>query len=252
MKPDKVNQTIETIRDSKIEKALGPEGKAILGDIRALLDKIDQLEAAEGQPGAESAPEAEDKPNLLEMAMKAADAMGIGADGEPDKPKDEEDKAAKATASDSADQRLGDNPEADAAIKLIGKALLGMMKPEARVAKSMRSEVDQGVVAVLGKLSAQLDTNTRAIEGILQGIGATEIIEKSATHEPKQPYQQSPNAAAQLLDIILKAAGVQPGARVEKGNGFDDYVPEEEGLGTVLKALGKAGVVGASEAPDIG
>jgi hypothetical protein len=245
MKTDtKIVQTVRPVIGATVEKA-SDEEKAIIGDMRALLDKWDQLENGEaagaGEGPGEEQPAGGD--DLLQMAMKAAEALGIGTDGEPEKPKDEEGKAAKSTASDPAEKRIDeDNPEANDAIKLIGKALQSLLTPQAKVAKSARSTIDQGVMQILGKVSEQLDVNTRAIEGILQGMGAVDIIEKAAKPAQRQVIQQSPNAAAELLGLILKSAGAQPGAQVRKGNGFDDYVPEEEGLASVLKSLGAAGV----------
>ena len=225
-----------TQASARVRKALDDNEKQIVGDIRALLDKLDQIEVAEEQPAAATESPAND---LLAMAMKAAEATGIGEDGEPEVPKDEDDKAAKATANDTAEVRIKeDNPEANDAITLVGKALLSLLAPQQKVAKSARAEIDEGLITAITRLNEQTQINTKALQGILEGVGMSELIAKAAPVQPRQAIQQTPNDLAQVLASVFKSALAGNAAKI--GGTEDDSVPEG-GMGYVLKSLATMG-----------
>lgn len=222
------------IDKSKVQKALAPEEKQMIGDIRSLLDKLEAEEQAEPEEGAEGGEGGEEEEDdLFSAAMKAANAMGI--DGQPE---DEGNKVNKATASDKADARVDeDEPdEGKKALALIGKAL-GLVVPEQKVQKSATLQALEGITQVVGKLAARVDEQNRAFGTLVEGMGLGEVFKSEAA----APVRQAPslrgvqqNAAIDMLaQAILKAAGSDGAAHGQEPNTSGD----RSSLGDAMRAI---------------
>jgi hypothetical protein len=222
---------------AKVEKALSPDEKALIGDVRALLDKLEQIEEAEPEEEAEQMePAGEDEEeNLFAAAMKAAQNLGI--EGAP--MEDGGSKAAKATANDKADARVEeDEPkEGKEALAMLGKALTELIHPRRKVQKSAQAELLEGLVGVVSKLASQVQDTNRAVTGILEGMGVADVIKSAA---PARTVVQAPHNNAlvnALVEAIQKSAVAAPAAE-----------PNTDGsrasLGSAMAAIAAAGPTG--------
>jgi hypothetical protein len=227
---------------AKVEKALAPEEKQLIGNIRSILDQLEQEEQAEPEEGAEGGePEGGEDGGLFAAAMKAAGELG--ADGTPEGP-----GAVKkgvfgsgsgdrgAVANDTADQRTGEEPdEGEKALALIGKAL-GLVKPKQEVRKSATLQALEGITQVVGRLAVQVDQQNQAFANLVDGMGLSEVA-KSQEAESVRQVRQAPSmqggqqsaAMEMLAAAILKAAGsdgaAAPGKDMSLGELMQAIVP---------------------------
>lgn len=151
---------------SKVNKALTPEEKAILGNIRSLLEQLDSEEVSEDMdtPATDEADE----------VMASADEEEVGVDEEEEEDEetvekeaceDEQDKkmVKKAStpdevANNDAEERLNaEDTDVDNALAVL-KSVLSKKKP---VRKS----------ASLVRLERKVDDLTTCVEGMLEGFG---------------------------------------------------------------------------------
>jgi len=213
---------------AKVEKALAPEEKQLIGNIRSILDQLEQEEQAEPEEGAEGEVPEDEGDGLFAAAMKAAGELG--ADGTPEGPgavkkgvfgSGSDDKGA--VANNTADQRMDEEPdEGEKALALIGKAL-GLVKPKQEVRKSATLQALEGITQVVGRLAAQVDQQNRAFANLVDGMGLGEVA-KSQEAEPARQVRQAPSmqggqqsaAMEMLAAAILKAAGSDGAAASDK------------------------------------
>lgn len=175
---------------AKVNKALTPEEKAILGNIRSLLEQLDSEEISEDM-NAPAVDEAD-----VELATEQEDVGEeiIDEEEEVEKACDEE-KVKKSSAPDevannTADKRMtAEDTDVENALAVL-KSFLS--RKEQKVQKS----------ADYARLEKKVDKLAYAVEGMLEGFGM---------ERPRAPVQKSSrDLMTQLASMVAKSKNEQP------------------------------------------
>jgi hypothetical protein len=211
----------------QVSKMLSPEEKTILANIKSLVSQLEAMEGADPSIGEEPDRPAEivESKKPKNRKEKGMDFQGVktklmaGESLEPEErlqiiealpagdmveaaipdedmtdEEDDEMMMSKATASDDAEERVGDNTEetTDDAVGEVGENMK-------QIVAAITSEVNKS----LKGLQDQIGDNAKAIAGLLEGLGITKSFEDE---EPKKrPVKKTAPVvvdAKQLLEII--------------------------------------------------
>jgi hypothetical protein len=216
-----------------ITKSLTPEEKTIISNIESLISQLKQMDA-----GGDMKPETpaeigkskdcggdnmdmktvkvklmKGEPLDDEETLTLLEALGTSGpeaimesedsnSGDPEPPELGE-MTAKATGSDSAEDRLGEDQEPTTQDAVTDEG--GDMKQLIKAVQGLASKFD-----VIQKSSSE---NSKAIAGILEGIGFADQITKSSPTDNTVKKSQKPQVAMSVEDVLAlvgKSAGAEP------------------------------------------
>lgn len=175
---------------AKVNKALSPEEKAILGNIRSLLEQLDSEELATDEDALATEEEAD--------VMAAADEEEVGTEV-IDEEEEEVEKACddgkvkKAStpdevANNDAEERLNaEDTDVENALAVLKSYLAGREVKKSAVQKSAR----------LDRIEGKVDALTDAMESMIEGFG---MVKTPA------PVQKSSRILDRLEQIVNKSA----------------------------------------------
>lgn len=197
-----------------IEKALSPEEKTILANIKSLVEQIEQIEGGEiTEPVGEE--------EVLEMGRDEEDENTKNkADENPSIVK----QGDGTTADDDAEERVeGDQEEttedAISAVKALLEKFSAPKKQKDPVIQAIM-RMERTVKSAMGRL----DSQDKAIEGILEGIGVTKaVLDENAGGEEK-PARKINRDTDQVVELVSKALAP---LLMQKAAGVTDAEPEE-------------------------
>jgi hypothetical protein len=228
-----------------VSKMLSPEEKTILANIESLVSQLRQMDAGAEtvdveQPDEVVAQKSAKKEKAMDVnsikqkllageTLEDADrlylieSLGAGASevemampDDEDPEEDEEVMMAKATASDSADDRIADNQE-----NTTGDAVGEVGDNMKTIARSITDQVQKALASALAPVLEVQKSQGEAITGLLDGLGLMETIEKTVEPEDK-PVQKSRPVVnmdiSEVAELIQKASGNAPAT--ESGNGM--------------------------------
>lgn len=180
---------MKTTKNSKVNKSLTPEERAILGNIRSLLEQLDSEEMSE---------------DMNAPAMDEAD-VAMSEDGmeEDDLPAEEEDDVMKACDDDEADVQKSSTPDEvannDSETRLTAEDTdienaLSVLK--SYLAKGSQKKTVQKS-ADYARLERKVDDLTTAMNGLLEGFGVADSVKTRA------PVAKSSRDVLSRLEAIV-------------------------------------------------
>lgn len=194
----------------KTGKALSSEERTILANIESLVDQLRQMDegVGEGESVEESTDTTKEKSDMdineikrklmegeeLSSEERLAIIQGLGGSGgqvesaeDPDEEIPEEGyETEKATASDSAEDRVADNQE-DTTSEATGEVGDNMKQ----IVRAVVDEVNKNVDAKLSQVQKTAKDNSDAIHNLLDGMGMLKEVEKAAEEEESSKVEKS-------------------------------------------------------------
>ena len=222
-----------------VQKAVGADEMNLIGEIKALASEIQSMNMGDEMMTRDDGMPYDDdmtmKRDYNDMAMKEEDDMD-----DDDIMKSKVKKEAEETASDDADDRIeGAQPEeSDEAMSKIGKQLKNLERKFDRMNYAIKSLANS-----LGKTHRMAKSNASNIEEMLDGIGITKDIVKSAYQEKQavqksQPITHQNNDILKAVGALLQESGYIDGQGTPINKSAQGQVPTgKEGLGVVLSDL---------------
>jgi hypothetical protein len=175
---------MKTKKKNDVTKALNPEEKTLLANIKSMVTELEQMDGGEEVMEADDVVIPEDKEE--EITMKSSEG---------------------ATASDDADKRKDEDlPDTTKENITAVKTLIRHM--DRKLKKSQSSDINltqalNGVTMVLQKVCKRLDEHDQAFGNLFTGLGISEQIEKSITPpKSKDKPVQSTDTARVLKELL--------------------------------------------------